>query len=112
MDFEQIDGLFAGEMGYQTPKLDSRAAIIRDGKILLVQEMDGTWAMPGGWVDMDQTIKENTVKEAGKRPECLLLRCGWWQFRIETGIISLLMHIISARYLFYVNRWKENLKKI
>ena len=72
MDFEQIDGLFAGEMGYQTPKLDSRAAIIRDGKILLVQEMDGTWAMPGGWVDMDQTIKENTVKEAGEEAGMLV----------------------------------------
>ena len=72
MDFEQVDGLFAGEMGYQTPKLDSRAAIIRDGKILLVQEMDGTWAMPGGWVDMDQTIKENTVKEAGEEAGMLV----------------------------------------
>lgn len=64
LSFEQVHGLFCGESGYQTPKLDSRAAIIRDGKILLVQEMDGLWSMPGGWVDMDQTIRENTVKEA------------------------------------------------
>lgn len=64
MTFEQVDGLFGREAGYQTPKLDSRAAIIRDGKILLVQEMDGRWSLPGGWVDMDQSIKENTVKEA------------------------------------------------
>ena len=64
LSFEQVHDLFCLESGYQTPKLDSRAAIIRDGKILLVQEMTGRWSMPGGWVDMDQTIRENTVKEA------------------------------------------------
>ena len=64
LSFEQVHDLFCLESGYQTPKLDSRAAIIREGKILLVQEMTGRWSMPGGWVDMDQTIRENTVKEA------------------------------------------------
>ena len=34
---EQVIDLFCGETGYQTPKLDSRAAVFRDGKILLVQ---------------------------------------------------------------------------
>lgn len=35
---------------YQTPKIDSRAAIFQDNKILLVKEKDGTWSLPGGWV--------------------------------------------------------------
>ena len=60
---ERIDGLFAGECGFQTPKLDTRAAIFEDGGILLVQESNGTWALPGGWVDADQSIASNTVKE-------------------------------------------------
>ncbi|WP_181281243.1 NUDIX domain-containing protein [Bifidobacterium callitrichos] len=24
----------------------------------------GTWSLPGGWVDVDQSVRENTVKEA------------------------------------------------
>ena len=61
---EQVRNLFCGETGYQTPKLDSRAAIIENEKILLVQEQSGLWSMPGGWVDVTQTIASNTVKEA------------------------------------------------
>ena len=44
---------FSSQPGYATPKIDVRGAVIRDGKILLVQErMDGKWAMPGGWGDV------------------------------------------------------------
>lgn len=60
---ETVKELFCCETGYQTPKLDSRAAIFRDGKILLVQEANGTWALPGGWVDAGLSTAENTVKE-------------------------------------------------
>ena len=63
LPLEKVRDLFCNETGFQTPKLDSRAAIIREGKILLVQERDGLWAMPGGWVDVDQTIATNLVKE-------------------------------------------------
>lgn len=63
LPLEKVRDLFCNETGFQTPKLDSRAAIIREGKILLVRERDGLWAMPGGWVDVDQTIATNLVKE-------------------------------------------------
>lgn len=59
----EIKDLFCNEMGFQTPKLDTRAAIFKDNKILLVEENDGTWSMPGGWVDVMETVKSNTVKE-------------------------------------------------
>ena len=61
---EKVKPLFCSENGYQTPKLDSRAAIFREDKILLVQEKDGLWTLPGGWVDAGLTVAENTVKEA------------------------------------------------
>ena len=60
---EKVKGLFCNETGYQTPKLDTRAAIFRDGRILLVQERDGRWALPGGWVEVNLSVGENTVKE-------------------------------------------------
>lgn len=63
LPLEQVKDLFCNETGFQTPKLDTRAAIFKDNKILLVKEKNGTWSMPGGWVDVMQTIRSNTVKE-------------------------------------------------
>lgn len=60
---EKVKSLFCHEQGYQTPKIDSRAAIFKHDKILLVQENDGLWSLPGGWVDVLETIDSNTVKE-------------------------------------------------
>ncbi|WP_049617731.1 NUDIX hydrolase N-terminal domain-containing protein [Streptococcus sp. X13SY08] len=63
MHLEKVEELFCNETGYQTPKLDTRAAIFQENQILLVQENDGLWALPGGWCDVDQSIMDNTIKE-------------------------------------------------
>lgn len=60
---EVVSDLFCNEIGYQTPKLDTRAAIFQDNKILLVKEKNGTWSLPGGWVDVNISVMENTIKE-------------------------------------------------
>lgn len=39
---EKVKELFCNEIGYQTPKIDTRAAIFKDDKILLVHEKNGT----------------------------------------------------------------------
>ena len=59
----KIFDLFCNESGYQTPKVDTRAAVFVDGKILLVHENNGTWSLPGGWCDVDQSVASNTEKE-------------------------------------------------
>ena len=63
LPLEKVEELFCNESGYQTPKIDTRAAIFKDGRILLVQESDGRWALPGGWCDVDQSVMDNTIKE-------------------------------------------------
>ncbi len=60
---EKVRGLFCCETGYQTPKIDSRAAVFKDNRILLVKEADGNWSLPGGWVDVNLSVKENIIKE-------------------------------------------------
>lgn len=60
---DTVRELFCNETGYQTPKIDTRAAVFRDGKILLVQEKDGLWALPGGWCDVLESVRSNTEKE-------------------------------------------------
>ena len=63
LNMEKVKGLFCNEAGYQTPKIDTRAAIFKDNKILLVHENNGTWSLPGGWCDVLETVKTNTIKE-------------------------------------------------
>ena len=43
--------------------MDTRAAVFKDGKILLVHERNGSWAPPGGWCDVDQSVASHTKKE-------------------------------------------------
>ncbi len=61
---DKIRDLFGSESGYQTPKVDVRAAVIRDNKILMVKEkVDGRWSLPGGWADVNTSVSESAVKE-------------------------------------------------
>lgn len=64
LEHEKIRDLFASETGYQTPKIDIRAAVFNNNKILLVKEkIDGKWSLPGGWADVDYSLKENIIRE-------------------------------------------------
>ena len=60
---DKVYNLFCNEKGYQTPKIDTRGAVFKDGKILLVHENTGKWSLPGGWCDVLESVASNTVKE-------------------------------------------------
>lgn len=61
---EHLAGLPASHEGYATPKNDIRAAVIREGRILLVREkVDGKWTLPGGFADIGLSAAEVAVKE-------------------------------------------------
>lgn len=61
---QKVLDLFAGEVGYATPKVDVRGAVFRDDRILLVKERaDGLWTLPGGWADVNESPKEAVVRE-------------------------------------------------
>ena len=62
-EMEEIH-VFLQEKGYQTPKIDVRAVVFQDDKILLVQEkVDHSWALPGGFADVGNSLVENVVRE-------------------------------------------------
>lgn len=64
MDKTKIQELFANETGYATPKIDIRAVVFKDNKILMVREnTDGYWSLPGGWGDIGLSPSEVAVKE-------------------------------------------------
>ncbi|MBN1231266.1 MAG: NUDIX hydrolase N-terminal domain-containing protein [Anaerolineales bacterium] len=66
----EILNFYFDQKGYATPKVDVRAAVFREEKILLVEEArDGGWCMPGGWADVgdepSQAAERETWEEAG-----------------------------------------------
>ena len=64
-DLDEAHALLALEAGPATPKVDVRAAVFREGRILLVKEPDdGGWSLPGGWADVGETPAEAAVREA------------------------------------------------
>jgi ADP-ribose pyrophosphatase YjhB (NUDIX family) len=69
---EEARDLLALETGPATPKVDVRAAVFREGRILLVKEPgDGGWSVPGGWADVgeppSETAARETLEESGYR---------------------------------------------
>lgn len=56
--------LWQQEQGHATPKVDVRGVVFRDQKILLVQEQsDGLWALPGGWADIGDSPSHAVERE-------------------------------------------------
>ncbi|OAN18031.1 ADP-ribose pyrophosphatase [Photobacterium jeanii] len=61
---ERVQQLFIPESGYPTPKVDLRAGVIKDNKILLVREReDNCWTLPGGWADVNETPSQGVIRE-------------------------------------------------
>ena len=64
---EVVLDLFKQEVGYQTPKVDVRGVVFKEGKILMIQEKaDNCWSLPGGWADVGYSPAEVAVKEVGE----------------------------------------------
>ncbi len=57
--------IFETPTGYATPRVDVRAAVFQDGKLLMVRESrDGGWTMPGGWADVGDAPSAAAEREA------------------------------------------------
>ncbi|MEG0472186.1 MAG: NUDIX hydrolase [Solibacillus sp.] len=64
LEMDKIKDLFTNETGYQTPKVDVRGVIFKDEQILMVKEnIDDKWALPGGFCDIGLSPSENVIKE-------------------------------------------------
>ena len=51
-------------LGQVTPQAGSSAAVFRDSRILLIRREDnGLWALPGGMVEVGETLAEAAVRE-------------------------------------------------
>lgn len=65
IDFHSLAHAFGAQIGYATPKIDVRAAVFRENRLLLVRErLDGGWTMPGGWADVGDAPSKAAEREA------------------------------------------------
>jgi ADP-ribose pyrophosphatase YjhB (NUDIX family) len=56
--------IIRAEKGYATPKLDVRAVVEREGKLLFMREShDGLWSLPGGWADIGESPSQIAERE-------------------------------------------------
>ena len=100
----RVYDLFCNETGYQTPKVDTRAAVFVDGKILLVHENNGTWSLPGGWCDVDQSVASNTVKEVKEETgftvmaEKLIAVQDWRKHNVTNYAYGVIKIFVLCRY--------------
>lgn len=101
---EKVYDLFCNETGYQTPKVDTRAAVFMDDKILLVHENNGTWSLPGGWCDVDQSIASNTEKEVKEeagftvKAEKLIAVQDWRKHNVTNYAYGVMKAFVMCRY--------------
>lgn len=104
MPTEKLRDVFCNETGYQTPKVDTRAAVFIDGKILLVHENNGTWSLPGGWCDVDQSVASNTEKEVREEAgltvhaERLIAVQDWRRHNVVNYVYGVLKVFVLCRF--------------
>ena len=70
MEVQEVLAAFTAQPGYVTPKVDVRAAVFKNGDLLLVREaMDGRWTLPGGWADVGEmpslAVEREVQEETG-----------------------------------------------
>jgi ADP-ribose pyrophosphatase YjhB (NUDIX family) len=97
---EEARDLLALETGPATPKVDVRAVVFRDDRILLVKEPDG-WSVPGGWADVgespSETAARETLEESGYSVRAVKLLAAY--DRDRRGHPPLAYHVYKLVYL-------------
>jgi ADP-ribose pyrophosphatase YjhB (NUDIX family) len=64
LSYPVLADAFCAQVGYATPRVDVRAAVFHEGKLLLVRErQDGGWTLPGGWADVGDVPSEAAERE-------------------------------------------------
>jgi ADP-ribose pyrophosphatase YjhB (NUDIX family) len=99
---EDATKLLVLEAGPATPKVDVRAVVFREGRILLVKEPDEAgWSVPGGWADVGESPSEaasrETLEESGYRVEPVKLLAAY--DRDRRGHPPMAYHVYKLVYL-------------
>lgn len=100
----ELKGLWRGDEGYATPKVDVRGGVFEQDKVLLVRERsDGKWTLPGGWVDVGDApsfaVEREIREESGYLAKAVKLAALFDRNNPKHGHPPSILHIYK---LFFV----------
>ncbi|MBV9948955.1 MAG: NUDIX hydrolase [Myxococcales bacterium] len=98
----EVDARLALETGPPCPKLDVRAAVFREDRVLMVRETsDGLWTLPGGWVDVGESPATAAVREVREESgyECRATKLVAVIDRDRRGYPRMLLHAYKLLFL-------------
>jgi 8-oxo-dGTP pyrophosphatase MutT (NUDIX family) len=88
----EVTAQYYGDLSHISPFLGAEAAVFRAGRLLLIQRTDnGRWAMPGGLVEVGETLAEAAQREL-------------WEEALVRGDVVRLLGIFDSRL------WKSHTK--
>lgn len=73
-------------------RVSAKAIVVKDDKILLVQEPDGRWELPGGGIDASETIEQALKRELKEELDASISKIAkkplyiWTQEREKKGV--------------------------
>jgi ADP-ribose pyrophosphatase YjhB (NUDIX family) len=89
---EEVAAQFHDNLSHISPVIGADAAVFRAGSLLLIQRLDnGRWAMPGGLVEVGETLAEAVQREL-------------WEEALVHGKAVRLLGVFDSR------RWKSHTK--
>jgi ADP-ribose pyrophosphatase YjhB (NUDIX family) len=87
-----IENKFRDNYGHISPLVGAEAAVFREGQLLLIKHHDdGLWAVPGGMVEVGETLTNAVLRE----------------LREETGLAGIVTGLLGV---FDSRTWKSQLK--
>ena len=81
---------------------------------MLVHENNGTWALPGGWCDVDQSVASNTEKEVAEETgftvtsEKIIAVQDWRRHNVINYAYGVVKIFVLCRYVS--GKFKENIE--
>jgi ADP-ribose pyrophosphatase YjhB (NUDIX family) len=100
----QLAGIWQGEEGYATPKVDVRGGVFQRDRVLMVRERsDGKWTLPGGWVDVGDgpafAVEREIREESGYLAKAVRLAAVYDRSNPKHGHPPTILHIYK---LFFI----------
>ena len=69
ISMEKVRDLFCNETGYQTPKIDTRAAVFIDGKSCLCMKITAHGVCPAAGATLTSPSRPTPKRKSGRKPD-------------------------------------------
>lgn len=114
LEEDKLKSVFVKENGYPTPKLDIRAVVPNGKSLLFVKEKDnGLWSLPGGWIEVGETIKDCIEKEVKEESGYIVIPrkiLGIYDREKDKNTIPSLFHVLTIYIYCEIETYEDSEK--